>query len=284
MAKFNAAAAKAAGYSDEEISSFLASHPELEAASPTPEEPGLFDKTMGVLRTPQRGVKLLSDTIASTLPEHGNTKSTAANIAIGTPRALLETAGETASDLVSPETVALELTGATAVKALKPVAKLAFAPRLAKAGKAIEAVEHAAGARKAGDSLVKVGRTAEKARGEIDRIASTIEKFAASEKKPTARFLARQNDRLRLILDKFTKNPSARDNLGKDAVQKASRVKEIISKELNASVPGRPEAAQAFKYSKKRSEVIQALGKYANPLGKLGAAGAAFEVGRRLLK
>lgn len=132
----------------------------------------------------------------------------------------------------------------------------------AQIGKELGDVERSAGARLPvmQEPLVKVGRTADKARVEIDRIARTIGRVDKASKEVGARWLARQKDRLDLILSKFTKTPNTKDNLGKDAVVKASQLRSEIVKRLNRAIPKRKPLAREYKAAMDRNKLLKKAG------------------------
>jgi hypothetical protein len=159
-------------------------------------------------------------------------------------------------------TAGLTYLGGKALQGVGKAGKIAFAPRLATSGAEISGAEIAAGARlpRATETLVKVARTADKARGEVDKISRTLENFAEQEKQPTARFLTRQKDRLDLILNKFGKSNNAKDQIGQDAYVKASAIKKQIVQALNEQIPERIKPAAQYAAGKTREKIVKGIG------------------------
>ena len=172
-----------------------------------------------------------------------------------------QTSGEAAKEIgiEGAKDAALTFLGGKALQGAGKVAKVAFAPSLAKSGAAVGEAEIAAGARlpRAVEKLATVGRTAEKARGEIDKIGKTLENLAEQKAQPTARYLTRQKDRLSLILNKFGKNNNAKDQIGQDAFVKASAIKKRIVDALNAQIPERVGPASQYAAGKTREKIVR---------------------------
>lgn len=167
--------------------------------------------------------------------------------------------------------------GAKGIKSVGAGAKQALFKRsLPKIGVQIEAVEKAAGARLPGlrQPLVQVARTPDKARVEIDAIAKTL------NKKQSPKQLLESHDKLKLILKKFTKNQNAKDNLGSDAVAKASRVQKAVSEKLNKAIKARAPLSKEYSETFARKELLKKIG-LVGGLG--GAATLAIGGGHKLL-
>jgi hypothetical protein len=190
----------------------------------------------------------------------------------GVKQAILSSLGDQAPTLAEAalpvvkegaKTAALTYVGGKTLQGLGKLGKIAFAPSLAKSGAAVGEAEIAAGARlpRATETLAKVGRTAEKARLEVDKIGNTLENFAEREKVPTGRYLTRQKDRLDLILSKFGKNNNAKDQLGQDAYVKASAIKKQIVASLNQQIPERVEPAAQYAAGMTRKKIVKGIGK-----------------------
>jgi len=176
---------------------------------------------------------------------------------------------------MSPDIALGALPGMKAAKALgksaTPIVKRAsklFAARSPKVvGAEIEAVERAAGARPSSilkETLPKVGRTADKARVEIDRIARTLDRAKEKGADLSSKWLLRQKDRLGLILDKYIPKPGevsqAGRSLGQDAVAKASKIKEMISQSLGKKIPERVPLAEEFAAGMTREKALKKAG------------------------